>query len=84
MKDWFYACRHAAELMSQAMDEPLPWLVRLRLRAHLSMCRNCQRVEQQLHALRGLGTGLFSGADLEPPADDPPKEDHPSQGSGRR
>lgn len=50
----FHSCERAAELMSQALDEPLALADQMRLRIHLKMCGNCQVVEQQMHALRAL------------------------------
>lgn len=50
----FHSCERAAELMSQALDEPLALADQMRLRIHLKMCGSCQVVEQQMHALRAL------------------------------
>jgi len=76
MNGLFYSCRRAAELLSQAMDEPLGALTRLRLRMHLSMCRDCARVEEQLGELRRLAgeLGFMGGPAGDAPASDPPAE----------
>lgn len=50
----FHSCERAAELMSQALDEPLALADQMRLRIHLKMCGNCQEVEKQMEALRAL------------------------------
>lgn len=50
----FHSCQRAAELMSQALDEPLDLVDQVRLRIHLSMCGNCQEVEKQVASLHEL------------------------------
>jgi predicted anti-sigma-YlaC factor YlaD len=61
-----YSCQKVAELLSQAMDEPLTLTDRVRLQVHLTLCGNCRNVEEQLTMLRGLG------ASLDLPSDDDP------------
>lgn len=53
-----YSCQKVAELLSQAMDEPLALTDRMRLQVHLTLCGNCRNVEEQLTMLRGLGASL--------------------------
>lgn len=53
-----YSCQKVAELLSQAMDEPLTLTDRVRLQVHLTLCGNCRNVEKQLTMLRGLGASL--------------------------
>jgi predicted anti-sigma-YlaC factor YlaD len=48
------SCKKVAELLSQAQDEPLGVLDRMRLKFHLSICPNCQQVEQQMAQLTDL------------------------------
>jgi predicted anti-sigma-YlaC factor YlaD len=48
------SCKKVAELLSQAQDEPLGVLDRVRLKFHLSICPNCQQVEQQMALLTDL------------------------------
>jgi predicted anti-sigma-YlaC factor YlaD len=48
------SCRRVAELLSQAQDEPLGVLDKMRLKFHLSICPNCQQVEQQMAQLTDL------------------------------
>lgn len=50
----FHSCERAAELMSQALDEPLDLGDQMRLRIHLKMCSDCQEVEKQMKILRTL------------------------------
>ncbi|MCU0955748.1 MAG: zf-HC2 domain-containing protein [Hydrogenophaga sp.] len=54
----FHSCERAAELMSQALDEPLDLADQMRLRIHLKMCGNCLEVEKQMGLLRSLTTQL--------------------------
>lgn len=68
----FHSCERAAELMSQALDEPLDLADQMRLRIHHTMCGNCQEVEKQMATLHALvpQLGLLdldNNADPEPP-----------------
>jgi hypothetical protein len=45
-------CRHAHELLSERMDEPLGPGDRVRLWLHLRICDMCARVEQQMDFMR--------------------------------
>lgn len=54
----FHSCRKVAELLSQALDEPLNLTDRVLLRIHLSLCGNCRNVEQQINTLHALGPRL--------------------------
>lgn len=49
-----YSCRRAAELTSRGMEEPLPGLQRLLLRAHLAMCAGCRNFSRQARLLRAI------------------------------
>jgi hypothetical protein len=66
-----HSCRRAAELLSQALDEPLSSGQRLQLRLHLFLCRSCRHVDDQFSELRSLSTGLF-GEDWGEAGDDVP------------
>jgi hypothetical protein len=55
-----HSCRRAAELLSQALDEPLSTGERLQLRLHLFLCRSCRHVDDQFSELRGLSSQLFA------------------------
>jgi hypothetical protein len=46
------SCRHAHELISEQMEQPLPPGRRIKLWLHLRICAACQRVESQLHFMR--------------------------------
>jgi hypothetical protein len=46
------SCRHASELMSQQLDRKLNLSERLRLRAHLLICKSCPKTLQQFEILR--------------------------------
>lgn len=45
-------CRQATRLISQSMDDKLPWHRRLAMRVHLLYCVWCRRYAAQLHILR--------------------------------
>jgi len=52
-KGWLLIpCRHAHELLSQRLDEPLGRGARLRLWLHLRLCDACSKVERQLDFMR--------------------------------
>lgn len=57
--NWMHSCRRVAELLSQALDEPLGLFDRARLRLHLSMCDDCRQVERQFETLHTLSADLF-------------------------
>ena len=45
-------CKHAARLMSRAMDDRLPLWDRVRLRLHLLICDACTNARRQMRLLR--------------------------------
>jgi len=47
-----FTCQNMSRLLSDAMDQSLPWHVRLRMRAHLRICAICRRYKQQLTLIR--------------------------------
>jgi predicted anti-sigma-YlaC factor YlaD len=51
-------CRQVSDLLSDRLDRDLRPMERLGLRIHLSMCKGCARVEQQLEFLRKAVSGL--------------------------
>lgn len=63
------SCKKAAELITQAQDEPLSTLDKLRLKLHVSICGNCSNVEQQIAQI-----GLLMRNPLE--------DEDPSPGNG--
>lgn len=56
----FDSCREVDKLLSQALDEPLGFTDRMRLRIHLGMCGNCRNAEKQMDTLHALGPQLGS------------------------
>ena len=53
MTTWLrHQCKDVSRLISQAQDVRLPFLARLRVRLHLSLCAMCSRFEAQLKFLR--------------------------------
>jgi hypothetical protein len=46
------SCRDVTRLLSQGEDRSLSWGERIRLRAHLLICRACAQFERQLRLLR--------------------------------
>ena len=57
-------CHEVTRLVSQGMDRPLPWQVRLRLRLHLAGCVWCRRYAEQLRQLRAFSQ-MFPEAEGE-------------------
>jgi predicted anti-sigma-YlaC factor YlaD len=49
------SCRHASELMSQQLDRKLKLSEKLRLQAHLMICKSCPKTLQQFEILREAG-----------------------------
>jgi hypothetical protein len=52
---WFghdLMCKDVTRLLSQAQDARLPFLMRMRVRAHLTVCDLCSRFDAQLRFLR--------------------------------
>lgn len=45
-------CKEAARLVSEGLDQALPAEARLRLQAHLALCRGCQSLAERLAFLR--------------------------------
>lgn len=46
------SCRQATRLISQSLDEPLPFRQRVGLKFHLLMCRFCSRYQRQMVLIR--------------------------------
>jgi hypothetical protein len=57
------SCKHAAELMSEEMDHPLPFWRKWALRIHVSMCVGCQIYRRQIRAIENLLKQGFSSAE---------------------
>jgi len=45
-------CKEAARLVSESLDQELPPETRLRLQAHLAICRGCRSLAERLAFLR--------------------------------
>lgn len=45
-------CQQASRLLSQEMEQRLPWPARARLRLHLFACNACSNVARQFSAIR--------------------------------
>lgn len=45
-------CKQAHQLLSENMDRSLPPWTQFKLRAHLTVCEACSRVERQFGSLR--------------------------------
>ncbi len=42
------SCKELTELVTDYLEENLPWRERLRVKVHLWMCRHCQRYVDQM------------------------------------
>jgi len=49
--DKLKSCKLATRLASEALDRPLGFFERLRLRLHLSMCNSCNDCEKEMNTL---------------------------------
>jgi hypothetical protein len=45
-------CREMVRILSESMDKPMPFMMRIKKRLHFLICCWCQRYEEQLHYLR--------------------------------
>lgn len=52
-------CKQTSDLISQGLDQHLPFSQRLGVRIHLLMCRTCTQYEKQLRFIR-QATGKLS------------------------
>ena len=60
IKTWFVwcikettgSCTDITRLLSQGMDQPLPWHVRCKIRVHFLICDLCRRYGRQIQFLR--------------------------------
>lgn len=46
------SCKEISELVSQSLDQPLPWSKRVRVRLHLAMCGLCRGYRNTILSLR--------------------------------
>ncbi len=49
----FGSCEEYMASASEWMDDEMTWMARLRLKAHLLMCKHCARYFKQLEAICG-------------------------------
>ena len=56
-------CKEAARLVSEGLDKELPAETRLRLQAHLAICRGCQSLAERLAFLRRAMKRVVGGDD---------------------
>ena len=66
-------CREITRLLSQELDQSLPWPKQLLVRLHLTVCVWCARYGEQLQSLRAFSRclperGCEHGAETLPPA----------------
>ncbi len=47
-------CKQATELVSQSLDQRLPWSKRVQLKLHLMMCKYCMRFLKQMRAIQTI------------------------------
>lgn len=45
-------CKEVSRLISEGLDQPLPFRTRLAVRLHLALCRLCSRYQRQLRFLQ--------------------------------
>jgi len=45
-------CKQIADLVSQQMESKLPWSIRMEVKMHLLMCKNCHRYAKQLNFMQ--------------------------------
>lgn len=55
------SCREATRLISQSLDEPLPFRRRMGLKFHLLMCRFCSRYQKQMLLIREATRSIAEG-----------------------
>lgn len=60
-------CKEATHLISEALDRPLSWPERLRLRTHLAFCSGCQAFRRQLDFLRSASRRFLIRRDEDEP-----------------
>ena len=56
-------CREFARMASRGMDQRLPFMMRMKFRLHLLMCKACARYKKQLGILRLLMENVAPGFD---------------------
>jgi len=59
-------CRDMVRILSQSMDHPMPFSMRIKKRLHFLICCWCQRYDEQLHYLRDVSRNFPEHADQLP------------------
>lgn len=57
------SCKDTARLLSDARDQPLPFMTRMGLRMHLLMCHLCRRYNHQLDVIETVAAGYAASAE---------------------
>lgn len=60
-------CKEAARLVSEGLDKELAPGEKLRLQAHLAICRGCRSISERMAFLRRAVNRLASGEDDKKP-----------------
>jgi hypothetical protein len=63
-------CQEVTRLVSESLEKKLPWRARIRVVAHLTICRLCSRFRRQVLFLRDAAhRGLSADEAQESPAE---------------
>ena len=54
-------CKEVSQLLSQALEQGLPWQQQMRLRYHLMICKDCKQVAAQFATLQLIGRRFRQG-----------------------
>lgn len=46
------SCKDVCHIVSESLDQQLPWHMRLKVKIHLSMCYACRRMVRQMKLLQ--------------------------------
>ena len=60
-------CKEAAHLISEGLDKDLPAAEKLRLHAHVAICRGCRSIGDRMAFLRRAMRKIVSRGDDEKP-----------------
>jgi hypothetical protein len=60
------SCEESAQLMSESLDQKLPWSKRMAFRLHAIGCRSCRRFFRQIRLLRSAAE-TFQGVPVDAP-----------------
>ena len=54
-------CKEVSQMLSQALEQGLPWRQQMRLRYHLMICKDCKQVAAQFATLKLIGRRFRQG-----------------------